>query len=63
MAGIKLELPRAKREFDGKAYILTKINYTEEAAREDQVYHEKRGRETRLLEEDGYWLLYTKVGI
>ena len=62
MAEIKLELSRAKRKFDGQDYILTKINFTEDAAKEDVAYHKERGRETRLLEEDGYWLLYTKIG-
>ncbi len=62
MAEIKVELSPAKRKFDGDDYILTKINYTKEAAKEDQAYHKQRGRKTRILEEDGYWLLYTKIG-
>ena len=62
MAEIKVELAPAKREFDGQDYVITKINYTKEAAEEDQAYHKGRGRETRILEEDGFWLVYTKVG-
>jgi len=62
VAEISIQPARAKREFDGQEYILTKINYTKEAAEEDQAYHKERGRETRILGEDGYWLVYTKVG-
>ena len=62
MAKIKVELSPAKRMFDGDEYILTKINYTEEAAKEDQVYYNERGKKANILEEGGYWLLYTKVG-
>lgn len=51
-----------KRKFDGHDYVLTKVNYTKEAAQEDQAYHKERGRKTRIVEENGYWLLYTKVG-
>ncbi len=62
MAEISVELSQAKREFDGQQYILTKINYTKEAAEADQTYHKERGREARILEEDGFWLVYTKIG-
>ena len=62
MAEISIQLAPAKREFDGQEYILTKINYTEEAAKEDEAYHKERGRESRILEEAGYWLLYTRIG-
>ena len=62
MAEISVEPVRAKKEFNGQEYILTKINYTEEAAKEDEAYHKERGRETRILEEAGYWLLYTRIG-
>ena len=62
MAEISVELSQAKREFDGQQYILTKINYTKEAAEADQAYHKERGRKARILEEDGFWLLYTKIG-
>lgn len=62
MAEISVQLAQAKREFDGQEFILTKIDYTKEAAEEDQAYHKERGREARILEEDGFWLLYTKVG-
>ena len=62
VAKISVEISQAKKEFDGQQYILTKINYTKEAAEEDQAYHKERGREARILEEDGFWLLYTKVG-
>lgn len=63
MAEKKVVLSPAKRKFDGDDYILTKINYTEDAANEDDEYYKQRGRKTRVLEEDGYWLLYTKIGI
>ena len=57
-----ISIPVVKREFDGQDYVLTKINYTKEAAEEDQAYYQKRGNKIRILEEDGFWLLYTKVG-
>ena len=60
---IVLERLKAKREFDGKGYILTKINYTEEDGKTDEAWHNGQGRGTKLVEEDGYWLLYTKIGI
>ena len=62
MAEIKVELAKATKEFDGKQFVLTKIDYTKEATEEDQAYHKKLGRESRIVEEDGYWLLYTKIG-
>lgn len=62
MAEISVEISQAKKEFDGQQYVLTKINYTKEDAEADQAYHKERGREARILEEDGFWLLYTKVG-
>ena len=62
MVEISLESAKPKREFDGQEYILTKINYTEEDAKADEAYHKERGRRTRILEEAGYWLLYTKIG-
>lgn len=57
-----ISIPVVKREFDGQDYVLTKINYTKEAAEEDQAYYQKRGNKTRILEEDGFWLIYTKIG-
>jgi len=62
VAEISIQLAQAKREFDGQEYILTKINYTKEEAEEDEAYYKKQGRVTRTLEEDGFWLLYTKIG-
>ena len=62
MAEISIQLAPAKRELDSQEYILTKINYTKEDTEADQAYHKKRGRQTRILEEDGFWLLYTKIG-
>ncbi len=62
MAEITIEPLKAKRKFNGQEYILTKVNYTEEDAKADEVYHKERGRKTRILEEAGYWLLYTKIG-
>jgi len=62
MGNVSVPVTQAKREFDGQEYVLTKINYAKEAAEEDQAYYQKRGNKTRILEEDGFWLLYTKVG-
>ncbi len=62
MGNITVPVTRAKRTFDGQEYILTKINYTNEAAKEDQAYYQKRGKKTKILEEDGFWLIYTKIG-
>lgn len=62
MAKMNFEPAPAKRKWDDGEYILTKINYTEESAKEDQTYHKERGRKTRLFEEGGYWLLYTRIG-
>ena len=62
MADISVQLAQAKRAFDGQEYTLTKINYTKEAAEEDEAYYKERGSETNILEEDGFWLLYTKIG-
>ena len=62
MAEISIQLARAKREFDGQQYILTKIDYTKESAEEDAAYHKERGRTPKILEEDGFWLVYTKIG-
>jgi hypothetical protein len=62
MGIISIPVMRAKRDFDGQEYILTKINHTKEAAEEDQAYYRERGNKTRILEEDGFWLIYTKVG-
>ncbi len=59
---ISVEPLKATREFDGQKYVLTKINFTEEDAKADQAYHKERGRDTRILEEAGYWLLYSKIG-
>ncbi len=62
MAVIKIEPVRAKRKFDGQEYVLSKINYSKEDAENDQAYYKKRGTKSRILEEDGYWLVYTKIG-
>ena len=62
MAEKSVELSQVKKEFDGQQYVLTKINFTKEAAEADQAYHKERGREAKILEEDGFWLLYTKIG-
>ena len=62
MGNISIPVMRVKRDFDGQEYVLTKINYTKEAAEEDQAYYQKRGNKISILEEDGFWLLYTKVG-
>ncbi len=62
MAQIKVEPVLAEREFDGKKYVLSKINYTEEDAKADQAYYKERGMETRILQEGIFWLVYTKMG-
>ena len=59
---ISIERSKTKREFDGQEYILTKVSYSEEDAKTDEAYHKERGREARILEEGGFWLLYTKIG-
>ncbi|MFC1939964.1 hypothetical protein ACFLXO_04685 [Chloroflexota bacterium] len=61
MAGIKIEPLRAKRKLDGQEYILSKIDYTKEDAENDQAYYKGRKIEAKILEEDGYWLVYTKI--
>jgi hypothetical protein len=62
MGNISVPVTQAKKQFDGQEYVLTKINYTKEAAEEDQAYYQKRGNKPKIIEEDGFWLLYTKVG-
>ena len=62
MGNISIPVMRAKRDFDGQEYVLTKINYTKEDAEEDQAYYRERGNKISIIEEDGFWLLYTKVG-
>ncbi len=52
---------RPRRDFDGHEYILTKINYTRKDAEDDKAYHQAKGRDTRIIEEDGFWLVYTKT--
>lgn len=59
---ISVDLPKAKLKFDGKDYILTKIDFSEEDAKADQEYHKGRGKETRILQDGDYWLLYSKIG-
>jgi len=62
VADISVKPAKAKREFDGKTYVLTKISYDKEAADEDEAYHKKRGREVKTVQEGIFWLLYTKIG-
>ena len=62
VAEISIEPVKAKRKFDGKEYVLTKINYTEEDAKEDEAWHKERGTEVRIVEDGIFWLLYTKIG-
>ena len=62
MGNISVPVTQTKRQFDGQEYVLTKINYTKEAAEDDQSYYQKRGNKPKIIEEDGFWLLYTKVG-
>lgn len=57
-----ISIPVVKREFDGQDYVLTKINYTKEDAEEDQAYYRERGNKISIIEEDGFWLIYTKIG-
>ncbi len=59
---LSVDLPKAKIKFDGKDYILTKIDFSEEDAKADQAYHKGRGKETRILQDGDYWLLYSKIG-
>ena len=62
MTEIKVHPAPPRREFDGKQYILTTVDYTKEAAADDEAYQKERGRITKVIEEEGYWLLYTKIG-
>ena len=62
MADITLHPAKATREFNGKKFVLTKINFKKEDVDADEEYHKKRGREVITLEEDGFYLLYTKIG-
>lgn len=63
VAEISIQRVPAEREFDGKRYVLTKIDYTKEDAEADQKYHSERGREVRVVEEGIFWLVYTKIGL
>lgn len=62
MVKILVQPPKVKRKFNDGEYVLTKIDYSEKDAAADESYHQARGRETKILEEGGFWLLYTKVG-
>ncbi len=62
MADINIKPFKSQREFDGEKYLLTKIDYSEEDITEDAAYHQKKGRKTKTMQEDGFWLLYTKIG-
>ena len=44
MANISVQPVKAKREFDGKDFVLTKINYSEEDAVQDK-YTTRNGEE------------------
>ncbi len=62
MAQIKAETTKAKREFDGQEYILTKINYSEEDTKADEAWQKERGTQSRIVQDGIFWLLYTKSG-
>ncbi|MFH1381337.1 MAG: hypothetical protein ABIH70_00385 [Chloroflexota bacterium] len=62
MAQRLVQTPPSKREFDGQPYILTKIDFNKADAQEDESYHKQRGRKVKIVEEDGFWLIYTKIG-
>jgi len=62
VAEISVQPAKAQVEFDGETYVLTKINYDQEAADEDEAYHKKRGRKVKTVQEGIFWLLYTKMG-
>ncbi len=62
MATIKFKPPQVKRQFNGADYILTKIDFFKADAESEKIYHEKLGRDVQLVEEDGSWLIYTKIG-
>lgn len=59
---ISVDAPKAKIKFNGTEYILTKIDFSEEDAKADQEYHKGRGKETRILQDGNFWLLYSKIG-
>ncbi|MDD5037898.1 MAG: hypothetical protein PHN78_01055 [Dehalococcoidales bacterium] len=60
---IFVELPKVKRQFDNKEFVLTKISYNEEDAKADQAYYQKAGKEAKVMEDGRYWLVYTKIGV
>ena len=62
MAETTLAPAQQKREFDGQQYILTTINYTEEAAKGDEAYYKEQGKKSKIIEEGIFWLVYTKIG-
>ena len=63
MAQISIEPLEVEKEFDGLKYILTKIDYSKEDAEQDKAYHEGRARDSRIVEDGAFWLVYTKVGL
>ena len=58
----RIQPPKTNREFNGKTYVLTKIDYHKQDIEDDIEWFKGRGIETQMLEEDGFWLLYTLQG-
>ena len=55
--------PQIKRKLNGAEYILTKIDYSKADGEAEKAYHEKLGRVVWIVEEAGFWLVYTKIGV
>ncbi|MFC2006594.1 hypothetical protein ACFLUQ_00260 [Chloroflexota bacterium] len=62
MTKVLIEALTARKEFSGERYVLTKIDYSEEDAKADEAYYEKRSWKTKIEKSGIYWLLYTKIG-
>ncbi|HXZ30409.1 MAG TPA: hypothetical protein VEG43_04520 [Dehalococcoidia bacterium] len=60
---ITIKPPQIKRKLNGAEYILTKIDYSKADAEAEKAYHEKLGRVAQIVEEGGFWLVYTKIGV
>ena len=60
---IAIKPPQIKRKLDDADYILTKIDYSKADAEAEKAYHEKLGRVVQIVEEGGFWLVYTKIGV
>lgn len=62
MTDININPAKATREINNIKYVLTKIDFNAEDVSADEEYHKKKGREVKTIEEDGFYLLYTRIG-